>query len=162
MHLRLQLPQVVVGGILGQSLVEVAKLARAPGVRSTVERLQSHGHVQPEQLPGESTVSQAVSGLLVLVEVHRQFETARHQLAGLRTLRTQLGKRLVDTDHLPRQRVERLLVKFDPVPQLSSPAVPRLRAEEPRACRGDNTQLDMHAEHRRTHKHTSADTHTGN
>ena len=56
----------------------------------------------------------------MLVEVHRQFVTTRHQVAGLRTLRTQLGRRLVDADHLPRQRVERLAVKFDPVPQLSN------------------------------------------
>ena len=34
-HLRLQLPQVVVGGLLGQNLVEGAKLARAPCARST-------------------------------------------------------------------------------------------------------------------------------
>ena len=68
---------------------------------------------------------------MVLVE----FVTARHHVAGLRTLRTQLGRRLVDADHLPRQRVERLAANFDPVPQLSNPAAPRLRAEEPRACR---------------------------
>ena len=80
-------------------------------------------------------------------------------MAGLRTLRTQLGRLLVDADHLPRQtlqpglRVERLVVKFDPVPQLSNQAAPRLRAEEPKACRGDNTRLDMHAKHRRTHTH---------
>ena len=60
-HLRLQLPQIVVGGLLGQSLVEGAKLARAPGARSTVERLHRHGHVQAEQLLEESTDSEAVS-----------------------------------------------------------------------------------------------------
>ena len=70
-------------------------------------------------------------------------------MVGLRTLRTQL-----DADHLPRQtlqpglRVERLAVKFDPVPQLSNLAAPRLRAEESRAYKEDKTQLDMHAKHR--------------
>ena len=102
----------------------------------------------------------------MLVEVHRQFETAGHQVAGLRTFRTQLRRLLVDADHLPRQflqpglRVERLVVKFDPVPQLSNPAAPRLRAEEPRACRGDKTQLDMHAGHRRTHTQAHKRRHT--
>ena len=38
-HLRLQLPQIVVGGLLGQNVEEVAKLARAPGALSTGERL---------------------------------------------------------------------------------------------------------------------------
>ena len=51
-------------------------------------------------------------------------------------------------------------MKFDPLPQLSNPAAPRLRAEEPRACRRDNTQLDMHAEHRRTHKQAHKRRHT--
>ena len=60
-HLRLHLPQRVVGGLLGQSLVEVAKLSRAPSARSTVERLHRHGHVQAEQLLEESTDSEAVS-----------------------------------------------------------------------------------------------------
>ena len=41
----------------GPSLVEVAKLARAPGAHSTVERLHRHGHVQAERLLEESTVS---------------------------------------------------------------------------------------------------------
>ena len=59
-HLRLHLPQRV-GGLLGQSLAEVAKLARAPGASSTVERLHRHGHAQAEQLPEESTDSEAVS-----------------------------------------------------------------------------------------------------
>ena len=87
-------------------------------------------------------------------------------MAGLRTFRTQLRRLLVDADHLPRQflqpglRVERLVVKFDPVPQLSNPAAPRLRAEEPRACRGDKTQLDMHAGHRRTHTQAHKRRHT--
>ena len=99
----------------------------------------------------------------MLVEVHRQFETARHQVAGLRTLRTQLGRLLVDADHLPRQTlqpglcVERLVVKFDPVPQLSNPTAPRLRAQESQACRGDTRSTEEHA-----HKHTSAETHAGN
>ena len=36
-HLRLQLPQIVIGSLLGQS-------------RGSVERLHRHGHVQAEQL----------------------------------------------------------------------------------------------------------------
>ena len=46
---RLQLPQILIGGFLGQS-------------RSTVERLHTHGHVQAEQLR-----------LLVLVDLLRVF-----------------------------------------------------------------------------------------
>ena len=51
-------------------------------------------------------------------------------MAGLRTLHAQLGRLLVDADHLPRQilqlglRVERLVVKFDRAPKLSNPAAP--------------------------------------
>ena len=54
---RLQLPQILIGGLLGQS-------------RGTVERLHRHGHVQAEQLQ-----------MLVPVEVHREFETAGHHVA---------------------------------------------------------------------------------
>ena len=60
------------------------------------------------------------------MEVHRQFQAARHQVPGLRSLGTQLGRLLVDADHLPREtlqpglRVERFVVKFDPLPQLSN------------------------------------------
>ena len=85
-------------------------------------------------------------------------------MAGLCTFRTQLGTLLVDADHLPRQflqpglRVERLVVKFDLVPQLSNPAAPRLRAEESGVCRGDKTQLEVHSEYRRTHTSTQAQT----
>ena len=60
-HLRLQIPQVIVGGLLGQSPAEVPKLASAPGARSTVERLHRHGREQAEQLLEQSTDSEAVS-----------------------------------------------------------------------------------------------------
>ena len=59
-HLRVHLPQVVVGGILGQSLVELAKMARAPGARGAVKQLHKHGHVQAEQLE-KSTDSEVVT-----------------------------------------------------------------------------------------------------
>ena len=87
-------------------------------------------------------------------------------MAGLRTLRTQLGRLLVDADHLPRQflqpglRVERLVVKFDPVPQLSNPgrssaARRRIRGLQERqntAGRALGAQTNTHTQaHKRRH-----------
>ena len=59
-HLRLQLPQVVVGGLLGQSLAESAKLARAPGCTQHC-RTAPQTWLHAEQLLDESTDSEAVS-----------------------------------------------------------------------------------------------------
>ena len=166
LHLRLQIPHVVVRGLLGQGLVEDAKLARAPRRTRRCRRA-------PQTWSCTSRRARRVHGQcgseLTAGACGSQIEEAKPHVTVLRSLGTQLGRLLVDADHLQREtlqpglRVERLVVMFDPLPQLSNPAAPRLRAEEPKACRGDHTEQDMHTEHGRTHthRHASADTHAG-
>ena len=87
-HLRFQLPRQGVSGFLGQTFEEVAELARALRAPSTVKRFGRHCHVQAEHLVEEATDSVTVSCLQVVVVVLRQFEAARHQVAGPRAFRS--------------------------------------------------------------------------